>query len=273
MGDSKISLTKFDSSDSKKESVDASHLAGELMTCKENLDPFRAQVSNVAELCGFPSGNDLLIQFNEKPHYPRCEKETDPKVLRCEAPVHKKYGNVDVTVDSSGDVIEFKSRGNTYTKRSDGKWVEHPDNPAYSDSVLDNVTIDKEGNFTYDYNDDERGVHVHHEWNADGSFSFTDSFGKSVYNEHVQLVEAPSGEGRIRKYHYTDGQLDQIDGNLGHWDRVVTDGHVSWVNQDKGYIWNGDFKIYAGSDLQFKSDEGTTWTFTRWGTDVSEKEV
>jgi len=261
MGDSKGSFSNFEQNESKKESVKTPDFLGDSMTCKASLDVFHKNSSNAVEQCGLPSNEQLLAQLVDS---------TKPQ--RCEAPTHEKRGPVEVTKDECGEVIELKTASYTFTKNADGKWTQHHNEGRYKDDVVSNLKVDEKGNYSYDYNDDARNVHVHHEHNADGSMAFTDENGKLVYNEKGQVVEAGAGNGKQRHFHYTGDQLDQIDGNLGHWDRVVKDGQVSWVNKDKGMVWNGDFKMSLDR-LQYRGDNGGAWEFTPWGTDVAiEKE-
>ncbi|HEY9711935.1 MAG TPA: hypothetical protein V6C72_00620, partial [Chroococcales cyanobacterium] len=235
-----------------------SALGGEMLVCPASNDILRQQ-SSTRDLSFLPPGNDLLTQFDEAPHLPRCE-----------APKHEKRGPVEVTTDEYGEMFEVKDQaGTTYTKNSDGKWTKHyKDADPKSDDVVDNFNVGSDGKITYDYNNNDKNVHVHFEHNADGSFSYTNEFGKFVYDKDMQLVEAPAGEGRVRKFHYTNGQLDQIDGVLGHWDRVQKDGQTSWVNKDSGAVWNGDFRLNIDI-LEYRGQDGAAWGFTPWGTDVN----
>jgi hypothetical protein len=175
-----------------------------------------------------------------------------------------------VTIDEHGEMIAVKDKhGDSYTKNSDGKWTKHSEVGNYQTSeVVENLKVDCNGKLSYDYNNKEKDVHVHYDFNADGSWSYVDKFGKFAFDKDVQLVEAPAGEGHSRKFHYTNGQLDQIDGRLGHWDRMQKDGQVSWVNKDTGAVWAGDFRLNLDM-LEFKGQNGAAWTFTPWGTDVN----
>ncbi len=265
MGDSKGSYTNLELNESKKESVQTPQLLGDSMTSRASLDTFRTNVSKVAEACGFPSGDDLMKQLTEsaKPgDLPRCEAH------------HEKRGPIEVTKDECGDIFEVKTVNWTFTKGADGKWIQHDNDGIVKDDVVSNVKVDDKGSYSYDYNDDKRNVHVHIEHNADGSNAYTDENGRLVYNEKDQVIEAGAGNGRQRKFHYDEkGQLDQIDGNLGHWDRQVKDGHVAWVNKDSGAVWNGDFQMKQDR-LQYRGDNGGAWEFTPWGTDIRiEKET
>jgi hypothetical protein len=235
-------------------------LGAELLTCKDAQDVFRQRNSSSAskDFDFLPSGDGLLNQLSAPLHGPRCE-----------APHTEQRGPVQVTVDEYGEMFAVKSGHDTFTKNSDGKWTRHFESGDYkNDEIVDNVKVDANGKLTYDYNDDARNVHVKFERNTDGSWKATNEFGTFVYDNQTQLVEAPSGEGRSRKFHYTNGQLDQIDGNLGHWDRVEKDGEVSWVNRDSGAVWEGDFKMNV-DNLEYTGRNGSHWTFTPWGTDVN----
>lgn len=261
MGDSNMNGKGFDSTECTMAAPKNSSLMGDDMVCTSFNDIYKnANQSEAA--CYLPENPKLLKQLADA-------QAGIPGV--CEAPTHEKRGPVEVTTDEYGEMFEVKdNNGNTFTKRSDGKWARHTEIGTYkSDEVVENVKVDEKGNLSYDYNRDEDDVHVHFEKNADGSHSATNNFGKFAYDKDNQLVEAPSGEGRIRKFHYTDGQLDQIDGNLGHWDRVQKDGQVSWVNKDSGAVWAGDFRVNIASNiLEYRGQNGAAWAFTPWGTDV-----
>lgn len=256
------SFTKFELSEWKNKDSKTSALVGEMLVCKSANDIFRQQ-SSANDLCFLPSNKDLLAQLKEA--------EQAPCGGRCEAPTVEKRGSSEVTIDEYGEMFKVKdNHGNTYTKTSDGKWTQHYERGNYkTDEVVENVKVDGKGNISFDYNNNQRNVHVHHEHNADGSFSYVNEFGKFVYDKDQQLVEAPAGAGHNRKLHYTNGQLDQIDGRLGHWDRVQKDGQVSWVNKDSGLVWKGDFKMNLDM-LEYKGQNGTAWAFTPWGTDVNQ---
>lgn len=247
MTDSSRSFSNFERSDRTNADAHTSSLAGDLLLSKSANDIFRQQCS-ASDLSLFPPSQDLL----------------------CYAPTHEKRGPVDVTLDEYGEMIEVKdTHGNTYSKTADGKWARHFESGGYKhDDIVENVKVDCDGNLSYDYNDNERNIHVHHEYRADGFTSHTNEFGKFVYDKDQQLIEAPAGEGFSRKFHYTNGQLDQIDGRLGHWDRVEKDGQVSWVNKDTGAVWEGDFSMSLDM-LEFKGRNGAAWAFTPWGTDVN----
>ena len=252
------SFTNLERSQCKNEEAKTSALLGDMMVCKSSNDVFRLQ-SSANDMSFLPSHQDLLSQLSEAPHGPRCE-----------APTHEKRGPVDVTIDEYGEMIEVKGKnGNTYTKTSDGKWTRHIEGASSkNDDVVENLKVDCQGNLSYDYNNNEKNVHVHHEDNADGSWSYVNEYGKFVCDKDNQLVEAPAGEGHSRKFHYTNGQLDQIDGRLGHWDRFEKNGQVSWVNKDTGTVWAGDFKM-NGDNLEYTGQNGSAWAFTPWGTDVN----
>lgn len=258
MGDSKGSYTNFELNESQKESVQTPQLSGgDLLNCKSSVDIVRGNVSNVAETCGFTSDDQLMKQLMDS-----------GKPQRCEAPTHETRGPVEVTKDENGEVFEVKTANWTFTKGEDGKWIQRDNSGLLSENVVTNFQIDDKGNYSYNHDNDERNSHYHVEHNADGSMVFTDENGRLAYDEKQQVVEAGAGDGRQRKFHYDEnGQLDQIDGNLGHWDRQVKDGHISWVNKDSGVVWNGDFKMVLDR-LQYRGDDGGAWEFTPWGTDV-----
>jgi hypothetical protein len=256
MGESNMHGKVFDGTECAMASSKSASLVGDEMVCKSFNDIFRKPKQS-DEACFLPSNAALLEQLSDA-------QSGKPGV--CEAPKHEKRGPVDVTSDEYGEMIAVKdSRGNTFTKRSDGKWVEHGD---YGDTTVENLTVDSKGNLSYDYNG--KDTHTHNQWNADGSYSFdSKDQGKLVYDKDNNVVEAPAGDGHSRKFHYTNGQLDQIDGRLGHWDRVVKDGQVSWVNKGTKAVWEGDFRVNAGSDaLEFRGHNGAAWEFTTTGRDL-----
>jgi len=86
------------------------------------------------------------------------------------------------------------------------------------------------------------------------------------------VVTAKGTDGRTRKFHYDDDhKLDQIDGHLGHWDRVDQEGKTIWVNRDTKAQWEGDFRVDSKGNLTFESGKGTDWTFTRDGQDMRKR--
>jgi len=84
-----------------------------------------------------------------------------------------------------------------------------------------------------------------------------------------RVIYTRGTDGRMRNFHYDEeGKVDQIDGHLGHWDRVDQNGQTAWVNRDTKAVWEGDFSIDANGNVNYKPRQGTAWTFTRDGKDV-----
>lgn len=158
-------------------------------------------------------------------------------------------------------------RGEYFYMGSDGKWVEHM--PPSGERTVENLTFDNDGNMEFDVVGE--GTVAHHKRNADGSYSINSpEYGGTLkYDKDGNLVEAPAGDGQVRKFHYTNGQLDQIDGRLGHWERVEKDGKVSWRNERTGAVWEGEMHVNVKTnDLEFRGRNGVAWNFTTKGQDV-----
>lgn len=263
MGDSTNSFSKLERNECVKDGANSSALVGDTLVCKASSDIARKQSSTSDAACFLPDEKQLLAGMNAGPEN------------SCAAPKHEKRGAVDVTVDDTGSVIEVKSPYNdsTFTKQADGSWTQHHDHPLFKgekDEKVDNVKVDCDGKLTFDYNDDSRNVHVHYEFNADKSWAYTNEFGRFVEDPQGRLIEAPSGEGHSRKFHYDEnGKLDQIDGNLGHWDRAEENGKTVWKNRDSGAVWQGDFNVDSISNLlEYRGRDGSAYDFTAWGTDI-----
>jgi hypothetical protein len=231
------------------------------MTDKTFNEIFRKQkVENSSHL---PSADLLIKQLSDA-------KSEAPNGLVCLAPKHEERGNTEVVTDEYGKMFEVKdNRGHTFTKTPDGKWVDRSENDKEHkhDNVVKNVKVDDKGNITYD---DNNNAKMHYQQNSDGSHSVTNEFGKTSYDKDGNCIEAPAGAGHSRKFHYTNGQLDQIEGNLGHWDRVTKNGQVSWVNKNSGAVWNGDFKLQSDGELEYSGRNGANWSFTVWGKDIDQ---
>ncbi len=158
-------------------------------------------------------------------------------------------------------------KGEYFYKGTDGKWVEHM--PPSGERTVENLTFDQDGNMTFDVVGD--GNVAHHVRNADGSYSINSpEYGGTLkYDKDGNLVEAPAGDGKVRTFHYANGQLDQIDGRLGHWQRVEKDGKVSWVNEQTKAVWEGEMHVNVKTnDLEFRGRSGVAWNFTTRGQDV-----
>ncbi len=218
--------------------------------------------------CFLAPDNLLLNQLKDSefknPFAMSCDSSKQ-ELPQSKADKSEHRGKYDVTVDDKGEVtsVTISDKHHMY-KMPDGKWIDRFD--GQPDKPLENVKIDSKGNLTIDVIKD--GELNQFKINVDGSHSRESKEGLFVYDAQHNLLESPSGEGRVRKYHYTDGQLDQIDGNLGHWDRVVKDGQVSWVNKDSGAVWEGEMGVNDKDELEYRGRNGIAWNFTPSGQDV-----
>ncbi len=232
--------SRFELNESKMQSTRTPDLLGNSMSCKESLDVFRAGTSNAAAMCGLPDGKMLLEQLQPQ----KCEmapKPAEPQV--CKA-IFKDFGKLHCQLDEKGDIFTINDGKGHHLMKTGNKWSLITDGEKGSKEVTD--------------------VHV----NKDGSYSYKDAHGKYSYDKDGRLAEAPAGDGHSRKYHYdSQGQLDQIDGRLGHWERQVKDGRVSWVNKTKNIVWQGDFQLNHGT-LEFHAANGVQWGFTEQGKDI-----
>lgn len=184
--------------------------------------------------------------------------------------INKKYGTLEYGYNKQGEHISITGpRGEYFYKGTNGKWVEHM--PPNRERTVENFKFDKEGNMEFDVVG--KNSISHHKRNADGSHSIDspEHGGKLVYDKNGNLTEAPSGDGHPpRKFHYDkDGKLDQIDGRLGHWDREVKDGKVTWVNKKSGARWEGEMSVNPKTnELEFRGRNGANWNFTTTGKDI-----
>lgn len=268
MGDSKDTLTKLELNDGKMQSSSAPDLLGNTMSSRESLDVIRAGKSQSSATSDYlPQGSQLLDLYAfdgssmYKNSYQFDSSSMDRDVYkfdgvnvpgdqsRKEEPKksyiqhHEKCGDLDLTIDARGELFGLKDKHHTFRRFGD-EWVEDFEGGKTTKSV-GKVEVNKQ----------------------DGSYSFTNENGKYKYDGQGQLVEAPAGDGQSRKFHYdSNGQLDQIDGRLGHWDRQVINGQISWKNTN-GTVWNGDFKA-TEAGLEFHADNGVSWGFTAQGKDL-----
>lgn len=170
--------------------------------------------------------------------------------------------------DENGQHISITGpKGEYFYKGSDGKWVEHM--PPSGERTVENLTFDNDGNMEFDVVGD--ALVAHHKRNADGSYSIdSPEYGGTLkYDKDGNLIEAPAGDGKVRTFHYTNGQLDQIEGRLGHWDRVEKDGKVTWKNTKTGAVWEGEMQVNPKTnDLEFRGRNGVAWNFTTKGQDI-----
>lgn len=177
----------------------------------------------------------------------------------------QQVGPLDVLKDANGDpVVVSTLHADYFYKTPDGKWTLRT--PDGKETEVAKVQVDDKGNLSYDVEVD--GVVEHRKQNADGTSSRESSEigGTISYDKDGNVTETPSGKGRMRDYHYTNGQLDKINGNLGQWERVEKDGQVSWVNKEKNLTWEGDFKVNPETgDLIFQARAGVVWGFSTRG--------
>lgn len=293
MGDSKDSFTKVELNESKMQSTSTPDLLGNSMTSKDSMVAFRTDAArtssstydylpatelsygvsakqshksaqqfdaaapdnNLYKFDGSPVPPEKdLYQFDGTSIYQNVYKfdgvnvpgdasKKDAPLKKCYVQHHEKSGGLDLTVDARGELFGLKDKHHTFRKFGD-EWFEDIDG-GKTTKKIGKVEVNKQ----------------------DGSYSFTNENGKYSYDSKGQLVEAPAGNGQTRKFHYdANGQVDQIEGRLGHWDRQVINGKVSWKNAN-GVVWNGDFKV-TEEGLEFRGDNGVSWGFTAQGKDV-----
>lgn len=220
--------------ESRMQSTRTPDLLGKSLSCKESLDVFRAGTTNAAELCGLPSNEQLLSQLNESKSQVNSSKA-----------IQREFGHLHCTLDEKGGLYTVNDGHGHFFMKFGDKW---------------SLSIEGEKNSR-----EVKDLQV----NKDGSYSYQDASGKFSYDKEGRLTEAPAGDGHSRKYHYDkDGHIDQIEGRLGHWERQVKDGHVSWVNQSTKAVWQGDFKLNNDGTLEFHASNGVAWGFTTHGRDV-----
>ncbi|GEM_PF-3333192 len=180
---------------------------------------------------------------------------------RCE-----RKGNTAVTVNDRNEITSVTDQdGRVFTRRDDGTW-------SLSEAGIDigtvkNLAVDDQGNISYDIG------RTHVTFRADGEiWNVDEATGEKIVRDHTgRVTEAPAGDGQTRKFHYDqNGNVDQIDGRLGHWDRVDAEGKTAWVNRNSGELWKGQFTVDDDGNLHFKSDDGAAWKFTKTGQDVRE---
>lgn len=223
--------------ESRMQSTRTPDLLGNTMSCKDSLDVFTKNTTNADALCGFPKGDQLLTQLS-------VPKDTKAPDAVCKAIIERR-GDVKCQLDEKGGLFTVDDGHGHYFMNFDGKWSMTTAGIKGCKDVTD--------------------LQV----NKDGSYSYKDASGKFSYDKQGHLAEAPAGDGHTRKYHYDkDGHIDQIDGRLGHWERQVKDGHVSWVNKDTKAVWQGDFKLNNDGTLEFHANNGIAWGFTTHGKDV-----
>lgn len=258
MGDAKTDSIKLERSEGTTDGGKMSTLGGELLISKSTNDMLLKQQCKANDLSFLPSATDLLMPLSMK---------SQPQ--ECKAPTHEKRGNVDVTVDENGQVIEVKGlKGITFTKQADGSWEERlPGAKEGEHSKVYNVKVDCNGDVFVDFGTGDKVAHTR--YGNDGSFDYEDKNGKWKYNPAGQMIEAPAGDGTTRKFHYTGKQLDEVEGRLGHWKRHDDHGHITWENKEKGLVWDGDMKVGMDLSFMYKSNDGNTvYTFDIDGKDL-----
>jgi len=230
-----------------------------------------------ADIPFLPSSDVLLSQLSESqaaqvsrlasPDAPQVSRLSDGRLPRSHADA-EHIGPIDVVKNPGGEHTEISTpKGDYFYKTPDGHWTYIL--PGGYEMPVENVNYDDQGNISFDIAGPD-GAIERNRINADGTSSreSADIGGTIAYDKDGNVTEAPSGIGRMRQYHYTDGKLDKIDGNLGHWERVEKDGQVSWVNTEKGLKWDGDFQVDKQTgDLIFKARNGIAWGFTTRGGD------
>ncbi len=234
-------------------SVDESYLGPDSLAQASDAT---TQASN-ASYYQFADGQTSHPSERPAQQYPRSEAD------------NKQVGPLEFGFDDYGNHVSITGPGGEYFyKGSDGKWVEHM--PPSSERVVENFNVDNAGNMQFDVVGD--GTLAHHKRNADGSHSVdSPETGLLVYDKDGHLIQAPSGDGPPRKFHYEKGQLVGIEGNLGNWQRKVVDGKVTWEN-DKGLKWEGEMHINPKTnDLEFRGSHGNAWNFTTRGQSVRVK--
>lgn len=186
--------------------------------------------------------------------------------------VCRVIGDFEITTTNEGELKTVKDKdGNSYYKGPDGKWSSvSKDGIAQLDSY-ENMKIDQQGNLSFDMNRDHVIRH-----SGNGGIDHYDKVDNTYWHYDTQahaITETSSGDGRVRKYHYDkDGKIDQIDGNLGHWDRTRgKDGKTEWVNSNDGSVWKGEMELDILNNLEFRAANGVKWTFGADGKDTKHK--
>ena len=74
--------------------------------------------------------------------------------------------------------------------------------------------------------------------------------GASVVMVAGRVTEATDADGHTRKFHYDKkGNLDKIDGHLGHWERQK---NGVWKNTSTAAEWKGEFLVGSDGNLEFR---------------------
>lgn len=248
----------------------------------------RSVALEAANSCPLESTPMIDKRFNEvycltKPNQNACFLAPDSLLLNqlydsslgdqnepqmCMADRHEQRGPLDVSINDGGEITKIKNQaGVTFERQPDGKFA-MKDQDGKVMQTVENLKVDGLGNMQYDTIVDSKRLHV--EFNVDGSFVLQDeNTGRILFDKNGNVLETPSGDGLVRKYHYNGTQLVAIDGNLGHWDRVEENGQISWKNSTTGAVWQGDFAINSTThDLEYSGAGGNSWAFTTKGVDV-----
>lgn len=171
-----------------------------------------------------------------------------------------------------------QQRSSTHIDRWDGEKEDH----KY------NVKTGKESERTMTHAD---GSSVKDEFNQKGYFKSetvhnkdgsTDVYSDNKRHEinhikqdaHGRVVESENLESNThRKFQYdASGNLQQVDGRNGHWERGTDrDGNEQWTN-NSGKVWHGKMTVDEKGSLHYKSNDGrTNLEFTVDGKDIAEK--
>lgn len=170
---------------------------------------------------------------------------------------------------------DSQQRTSTHIDRWDGEKEDHKYNAktgiesertmTHADGTSVTDKFNQKGNF--------KSETIH---NKDGT---TDVYSDNKRHQLNHIKEDPQGHivetenddaGTHRKFHYdASGNLDQIDGRNGHWERGTDkDGQEQWIN-NSGKIWHGKMTVDEKGSLHYKSNYGhTNWEFTVDGKDV-----
>src|SRR5262249_43824560 len=74
--------------------------------------------------------------------------------------------------------------------------------------------------------------------------------GANVGMVGARVTETTDADGHTRKFHYdTKGNLDKMDGHLGHWERQ---DNGAWKNANTGAQWQGEFLVDGDGNLEFR---------------------
>jgi len=171
---------------------------------------------------------------------------------------HEMRGDLDVTVNENNEVTSVtRPNGDTYRKVKDGEW--NLRGKYGSGTFVDNLQVSEKGDLSFDT------VENHSIMRADGSQTAISKADGTKYEWDTaeNLVEMPAGHGRVRKFHYDENnEIDQIDGNLGHWERRFDkNNQMEWVNTNTRAVWKGKLWVDSEGNLRFTARDGHHWAF------------